>query len=113
MTYWNYEHTTLVKTKNNPFVVAGTLENVVSIDNATLVSKNNIDKVLNFCYNYIVANKEINSKIIENSFKGHKAVNIGDKISVDTQHQGKMTGIAIRQTYGLNGGILVKDTVIR
>jgi hypothetical protein len=113
LTYWNYEHATLVKTKNNPLVVAGTLENVVSIDNATLISQNNIDKVLNFCYNYIVTNKEINSRIVENSFKGHKPVNVGDKIAAETQYQGNMTGIVIKQTYGLNGGILVKDTVIK
>lgn len=40
-------------------------------------------------------------------------VNIGDVIISETEYLGDVTGRVIKQTFGLNGGIIIKDTVLK
>ena len=60
-----YDHTTQTRRKNNPVVLASEVEKVVAIENATLVSKNNIDNVIDKCYNWLINTNQTNLKIIE------------------------------------------------
>lgn len=60
-----YEHTKITKSKRNPLVSPTDIENVVSVQNATLVSVLNVDKLLLSCYNYIVNSKSFRTKIID------------------------------------------------
>lgn len=137
-----YEHITTVKSVSNPLVLPSDTENIISIQNATLVSPDNIDNVLERCYNYYKNNDTINLKIIEgkheiknqlsiygsaiygvstynNSSAESKkiiydqATEVGQIIDVDTEYLGINTGIILKQTYNLNGGIIIKDTILK
>ncbi len=135
-----YEHTTSAKRKNNPVVLAGDIEKIASVENATLVSSNNIDNVLEKCYNWIVQTNTINADIVEGkhvqygdtykygehkygTFKyGQKQpnivtydapVNVGDNIKVETEYLGVVQGRVIKQTFNLNGGIIIKKTIMK
>ena len=111
LTGQKYEHTTQTRRKNNPLVLASEIENVVAIENATLVSRYNIDNVLEKCYNWIVNNNTINLDIVER--KNDIPVNVGDLITAGTEYLGNAVGRAIKQTFNLNGGIIVKKTVMK
>lgn len=106
-----YEHTTVIHRKDNPLVLSTDIENVISIEDATLISSNNIDKILLLCYNYIVNTEKINMKIIDG--KTNINTKVGDLISYETEYLGKKTGRIIRQSFSLVGGMLVKDSVVR
>ena len=134
-----YEHTTQTKRKNNPIVLASDAEKVLSIENATLVSHSNLDNVLERCYNWLVRTDTSKLKIIEgkhvqysknvkygqkkygsfkyqnskNAVSYDEAVNVGDKITFDTEYLGIIEGTAIKQSFNLNGNIIVKDTVLK
>jgi hypothetical protein len=134
-----YEHNQLVKRKTNPLVLITDTENVVSIKDATLVSANNIDNLLERCYNYYVNNRTINSKIVEGKHKSKgsrirygekkygdfkyaqmkseiiydKPVNVGDFVRIETEYLGEIQARVIKQTFNLNGGIIIKDTIMR
>lgn len=135
-----YEHTTSTKRKNNPAVLAGDVEKIVTVSDATLVSETNVDNVLNRCYNWIIKTDKTNLKIIEgkhnisgvhikygerkygtfkygeitpDSIIYDKPVNVGDNISVETAYLGVVSGRVVKQQFRLNGGIIVKDTVLR
>ena len=115
-----YEHTTTVYRKRNPLVLSTDIENIVAIENATLVSLNNVDNLLETCYNYIVNIEKTNAKIIDGKHVDYNGIvtydqptNVGDIINFETEYLGSKTGRIIKQAFGLNGGILVKDSVVR
>jgi hypothetical protein len=135
-----YEHTTQTKRKNNPIVLASDVEKIVAIDNATLVSQNNIDNILNKCYNWLIKTNSTNLKIVEGkhikygetykygqhkygSFKyGQKnpnviiydqRVNVGENIKAETEYLGVVGGRLIKQSFNLNGNIIVKEAVLK
>ena len=109
-----YNHIKTVHRKNIPFI--DTTENIVAVENATLVSKHNIDTVLNRCYNYFTKTNSINLNIVEGKhetpqgFIYDKKTNVGDVIEVETEYIGNRKGIIIKQSFNLNGGIIVKNT---
>ena len=132
-----YEHTTQTRRKNNPVVLASEIEKIVAIDNATLVSQHNIDNIINKCYDWIVRTNSTNLKIVEGkhekripikygekkygTFKyGEKTllitkdepVNVGVNIAAETEYRGVVAGRVVKQTFNLNGGIIIKDTVL-
>jgi hypothetical protein len=133
-----YEHKQITKRKTNPLKLTTDTENIVSIKNATLVSANNVDKLLEKCYNYLVNIRKTNLRIVEakrTKFGGlvkygqkkygnmkygeqiktveyDKCANVGDLIQVETEYLGDITGYVTRQSYNLNGGIIIKDTVV-
>jgi hypothetical protein len=137
-----YEHNTTIKRKNNPFVSSSEVENVISVQNATLVSFNNVDRMVGKCYNYYENTGVINLSIIEGKHeakteksiygiatyglttytgydKSSRAVvkdqstEVGQIIDVETEYLGVNQGRILRQSYNLNGGILIKDTILK
>lgn len=137
-----HEHTTIIKRKNNPFVLSSDVENVISVQNATLVSFNNIDRIVEKCYDYYENTGVINLSIIEgkHEVKTEKSIygiatyglstymgyakssrsvvkdqitEVGQVIDVETEYLGVNQGRILRQSYNLNGGILIKDTILK
>jgi hypothetical protein len=96
--------------------------------------------VLEKCYNWFVRTNTTNLKIVEGKhiqyggivkwgqrkwgdFKwGEKidnvvtydqGVNVGDNINVETEYLGVVGGRIVKQSFNLNGNILVKEAVLR
>ena len=135
-----YQHNTITKTKRNPLVSINDIENVVSVQCATLVSYSNVDNLLSSCYNYIVNSKDFRVKIIEGKsvFEGStikygqkkygqfkygeksrdlviydKPTKVGDIVIVPFEFSDKKEARIIRQTFSLAGGIIIKDSELR
>ena len=137
-----YEHTTQTRRRNNPVVLASENERVVAVDGATLVSVSNIDKVLEKCYNWLIRTNSVNLKIVEGKHveygkpikygggirygTGFKyggrypdfihyddPVNVGDNINAETEYLGIVSGRLIKQSFNLNGNIIVKEAVLK
>jgi hypothetical protein len=115
-----YDHTTITKRKKNPLVLTTDIENTISITDATLVSPANIDEVLEKCYNHFEKAQSINTRIVEGRHETEdgttafdKTTSVGEKIAVETEYSGTLTGTIVSQKYSLNGGIVIKDTVIK
>lgn len=135
-----YNHSMQYKTKNNPVVLASDTQNVVAIENATLVSNSNVDNVLQKCYNYLIKTNTTNLKIVDGKhevlgaqikygsekygtfyYGGREEsqitydvpVNVGDCISAETEYLGNVSGNVIKETYTLNGNTIVKDAELK
>lgn len=117
-----YDHITSVKKKINPFVMQTDSENIVSVQAATLVSAQNVDKLLDKCYNYYVNNSTINLKIVEGKHEKERQTKsviydiptkVGDYIECMTEYLGTIQGRIVKQSYSLNGNIIVKDTEMK
>lgn len=135
-----YEHTTQTRRKNNPVVLASEVEKIVAIDKATLVSQYNIDNVLNKCYNWLIKTNSTNLKIVEgkhiqygdyvkygekkygtvkygektpNIVTYDKGVNVGENINAETEYLGVVGGRLIKQSFNLNGNIIIKEAVLK
>lgn len=135
-----YEHTTKIRRRNNPVVLANDVEKIVAIDNATLVSKYNIDNVIEKCYNWLIKTNTTNLKIVEgkhvqygdyikygekkygtfkygekypNIITYDKGVNVGENINAETEYLGVVGGRLIKQSFNLNGNIIVKEAVLK
>jgi hypothetical protein len=125
LTGQKYEHTTQIRRKNDPLILAGQIEKIVTIDSATLISDNNVDKVLEKCYNDIVNTNTIDCKIVVGKHVNYgengeadtvtldKDVKAGDLIEVETEYLGTMTGRVINQTFNLNGNIVIKNSTLK
>ena len=136
-----YEHTTKTKRKNNPVVLASEIEKVVAIESATLVSQYNIDNVIEKCYNWLIKTNTTNLKIVEgkhiqygepykygtglkygsgikyggkhpNIITYDEKVNVGENIKAETEYLGVVGGRLIKQSFNLNGNIIVKEAVL-
>ena len=136
-----YEHTTQTRRQNCEDVGANTIEKVVAVDNATLVSQYNIDNVIEKCYNWLIKTNTVNLDIVEgkhiqygepykygekkygtfkyaekhpNIVTYDEPVNVGDKINAETEYLGVVQEkINIKQTFSLNGNIIVKKAVLK
>lgn len=135
-----YQHTTVTKKKTNPIVSSSDIENVVSISSATLVSGNNVDTLLDSCYNYVVNSKDIKTKIIDGkhtngigivkygnnkygSIKYGEEKNgvvthdnptmVGDLVTIPVEFYGLVSARIVSQKFSLVGGIIVKDSELR
>ena len=135
-----YEHTTQTRRQNNPIVLANETEKIVAIDNATLVSQYNVDNILNKCYNWLTRTNSTNLKIVEgkhiqygvsvkygqrkygtfkygektpNILTYDKVVNVGENIKAETEYLGVVGGRLIKQSFNLNGNIIVKEAVLK
>lgn len=126
----SYEHTQTVLKKENPVLTITDMPNVISVSNATLVSADNVANILEKCYNYYEQNDRVNLKIVEGKRKaryggikyGAAVYNqitediptaVGEKIICQSEYLGDITGFILKQTYNLNGGIIVKDTQMK
>ena len=135
-----YHHTTEKIGKDNPLYLENNEKNAISVDNATLVSKNNANEVLDSCFDWLLKTTTINQKIAERKnvvygekirygqkkygeFKyGEKTpdiitydepIHLGDNIETETSYMGNITGRVIRQAFHLNGNILSKEVVMK
>ena len=135
-----YEHTKQTRRQDNPVVSASDIEKIVAIESATLVSQYNIDNVLEKCYNWLIKTNTTNLKIVEGkhvqygdyykygehkygTFKyGQKypniitydeRVNVGENIEAETEYLGVVSGRLIKQSFNLNGNIIVKEAVLK
>jgi hypothetical protein len=115
-----YKHEKITHRKDFPLVTYSDVENVVAIENATLVSSANIDTVLQRCYDYFTVTEEISARIIDGRHETEdgsavydKKTSVGDMVGVETEYAGIVNGRIIRQSFGLNGGVLVKDTTLK
>ena len=135
-----YEHTTQMRRKNNAVVLASEIEKVVAVDNATLVSQYNIDNIIEKCYNWLIKTNATNLKIVEgkhvqygdyikygqkkygtfkygqkypNVVTYDKPVNISENIKAETEYLGVVSGRLIKQSFNLNGNIIVKEAVLK
>ena len=98
-----YKHTTSQKT----LILNDKSKNTKSISNATLVSAENIDKVIEKCYNYYNKNKVGKMDIID-----IEQIKVGDTLSVKTLYSKDLQGIVASQSYSVVGNTFVKDTEI-
>ena len=123
-------------------MLSSDVENVISVQNATLVSFNNIDRIVEKCYDYYENTGVINLSIIEgkheakteksiygiatyglSTYMGYakssrsvvkdQITEVGQVIDVETEYLGVNQGRILRQSYNLNGGILIKDTILK
>lgn len=135
-----YEHTTQTKRKDNPVVLKTEMEKIIAVENATLISSNNIDNVIKKCYNWFIRTNTTNLKIVEgkhvqyggvvkygqkkygtfkygeviqNAVAYDKSVNVGENIQAETEYLGIVSGRLIKQTFNLNGNIIVKEAVLK
>ncbi len=135
-----YEHNITVYRQNNPVVLASEMENVISITAATLISTSNVKTILQKCFDYLTKVNTVNLKIIEGKHvtggeyyrygqtkygtvkygaKSEKivtydqSVNVGDIIESETEYLGTIVGRSLKQTFALNGGIIIKETELK
>lgn len=135
-----YEHTTQTRRENREDVGATTIEKVVAVQNATLVSQYNIDNIIKKCYNWLIKTTTTNLKIVEGkhiqygdsvkwgskkwgTFKWgertsnivtyDKPVNVGENINAETEYLGVVGGRLIKQSFNLNGNIIIKEAVLK
>jgi hypothetical protein len=105
-----YDHTTVVHRQENPLVLTSDIENIVAIENATLISSNNVANILQICYDYLVSTETTSMKIIDGRKEEYSSV--GDIITFDTEYMGNKSGRIIKQSFNFNGGVLIKDSII-
>lgn len=130
-----FEHVQFVKSKKNPKTLASDIENVKSIKTATLISENNIDKILNLCYNELTNNNTTSMSIAEreadiqyytygettygnvkygiNDGKTLVSVGVGDVISYETEYSGIKQGRITSQQYSLISNLIVKQINVK
>ena len=115
-----YEHTSTVKSVKNPLLLRTDIENIIAIEKATLVSKDNIDFVLQRCYNYYVKTQTMNAKIIESrrlTGEGEivydQRTTVGDIAEFETEYLGVLRGQITKQTFNLIGGSIVKNSTVK
>jgi hypothetical protein len=141
LTGQKYNHIRTIKNKKNPLVLGTDTDNVISIGDARLVSNNNVDKILAKCYNYYANNSVINLNIVEGKHEAKsqyalygqslygmvkyggalkertivydETSSVGDYIECQTEYLGNLTGRVTRQSYNLNGNIIIKDTQLK
>lgn len=140
LTGQKYEHTTTTKRIDNPLVLASEIEKIVAVEAATLVTADNVDSVAEKCYAWLTRTTTTSLKIVEgkhvsggeyyrygqakygtfkygtkttNVVTYDKAVNVGEVITSETEYLGSVTGRIIKQTFNLNGGIIIKETELR
>ena len=118
---------------------ANDIEKIIAINNATLVSNYNIDRIIEKCYNWIIRVNATNLKIVEGKHildriitygtvkygtvkYGEvatkdviydKIVNVGDNINAETEYLGIVSGKIIKQSFNLNGNIIIKEAVLK
>lgn len=134
-----YNHTQTVYRRNNPIVAVDDLPKAVEIKDATLVSNDIAQNILDHCYDYVVKNEKLKTKIVEGlteivhpaaiygvalfgmtiydgdaSFEyiPDAPINVGDKITINREYLGDYTGRIIESVYNLNGNIIAKELVI-
>ena len=125
-----YVHNMSVHRHEYEGVTYDVAENVISVTDATLVNPSNASAVLDRCAGYYKSQNIVNLKIVEGKHRirygeavygqtvygkvtDDKAAKVGERISCDTEYLGNIKGIILRQSFNLNGGIIIKDTKMK
>lgn len=119
-----------IKTKKNPAITATTKEKIVVIEGQTLISETNVDNILDQCYDYYIKNNkstisidvgydglrtvqygEVQYGMIQygGMIETDERIELGESITTETEYLGDLTGQITRQSYNLNGNIIVKE----
>ena len=113
---YHYKDNITVKSIKNPNILASDIENIKKIENETLISSRNVDAVLENCYTYFTKTSKVNltiedGKRVENGMVVYdEPVNVGNIIIAGTEYLGNVQGRIISERYGLNGGIVLKES---
>lgn len=140
LTAKKYKHIEQKKALKNKFIRGTDIEKIVSINNATLINPLNVDNILEKCYNYSTRTQSTNLDIVEGkTVTGGEIVrysqakygtikygqrlpqivtydapvNVGETITAETEYLGDVTGIIIKESFNLNGGIIIKEAVLK
>lgn len=131
-----YEHKEAIRRRLREGIASDTTENISSVSAAYLISPSNVDTALTRCYNWLIGTTTTSFRVIEGKSEvrgmGTKygegiygqfkygalpsaivkdpVSSVGDKVTVETEFMGNITGIITNQSFNLNGGIIVKDT---
>lgn len=115
-----YYHITAAYSVDNPNITASDVANEVTVESATLVSSDNVLSVLQRVYDWAIKETTVSAKIVEGKHENEnedgyiydEPVDVGDFIKIETSYLGDMSGRVTKQTYNLNGGIIVKQSTI-
>ena len=126
-----YDHQQRIHRADNEFARSPiTTENVVSIDDANLVSADVAVSLLPKIAEHYFARSEVSLKIVEGksrirygkakygttsymSVTYDTPTKVGEVITCQTEYLGDITGKITKQTFDLSGGIIVKDTQMK
>lgn len=100
-----YNHVERIFEKKNDMVAYNDLYQAVEIKDATLISAENIDKVLETCYNYYMNKRKFVSKFVDRK----NALKVGDLMQFETSYSGSITGRIENAKFSLLGGTIVKE----
>lgn len=105
-----YDHIVSSKRKINTSAKNVKSANKKTIRNATLISFLNVDSILNLCFNRIIKNTSVKSKVVESE----NPIVVGHKYEVETELLGRFSGVLTEQNFSLFGGKkVVKEMVIK
>lgn len=134
-----YSHAQTVFRRDNPIVAVDDLPKAIEIKEATLVSTDIAKNVLNHCFEHLVKNEKLKTKIVEGStmminpaavyglavygqsvygaeevvsYETDTPINVGDIITVSRDYLDDYTGRITEAVYNLNGNILAKEVVL-
>ena len=103
-----YNHTQKIISVKNPLVTSSDLQNIVTIDNATLINSSNSATIAQNCYDYFIKNSAVTVKLwIEDNTK------VGDQIFTALDYLGDRTSYIESMTYNLNGNKIIAEVVLR
>lgn len=136
---WQYGVAKEITSRDNDRLLYNSVENVRTLENATLISESNVQDILNRCYDYYMHNITVTARVadrkrdknrqkikwgqkkwgafkwgqIDNStISRDSEVNLGDKIKLETEYQGERIGTVVGINYNLNSNIIVKEVTI-
>lgn len=102
-----YNHTQKIISVKNPLVTASDLQNITTIDGATLINSSNSATIAQKCYDYFVKNQAVTVKLVSEDVK------VGDQIFTALDYLGDRTGHIESMTYNLNGNKIIAEVVLR
>lgn len=102
-----YNHTQKIISVKNPLITASDLQNIVAIDNATLINSSNSATIAQKCYDYFVKNQTVTVKLLAEDVK------VGDQIFTELDYLGDRTSHIESMTYNLNGNKIIAEVVLR
>lgn len=93
------------KIVRNQNAVIGTAENIITVENATLVTASNVDDVCMRVFEHQMKNKTLETDIV---IKGEQT---GDKVTLQTEWSGEQTGIIEQLDYDIQNKMIGKAVV--
>lgn len=113
----DYEHSTALFGKYDENSTSGL---IYAIENKTMVTEQNVQSVLDRCFEYYTKNTEATAKIVigkhvaeDGTVTYDDDVVCGDMVTIPTDHQGTYTGRVVKEQYNLNGNIIIKEITVK